>query len=186
MNKQFVIAGALLLAVATPVAAQRGGAVPEAGMNAVGIFVGVAVPGEELFKSGLNVGVSGEHYLTRRASVRGQLSGAFWRFTDFVEDRARPITLTGNIVYNWEHGAVHPYVTAGLGYYRFRFTEADFDTSDSKFGLNIGGGAEYFISPRDSITGELLVHPVGGDASGRFGDYGTFFWTLSGGYKKYF
>ncbi|MEO7190934.1 MAG: outer membrane beta-barrel protein [Vicinamibacterales bacterium] len=160
--------------------------VPSAGMNAVGISAGVALPSEELFSKGPTLAVSAEHYFSARVSLRGQLSGAFWHFTDFEEDTSRPVAVTGDVVYNWERGTWHPYVMAGVGFYKFRFKEADFDASDSAIGLNFGGGAEYFLSRHDSLTGEVTVHAISGDATGRFADYGTSYWTITGGYKKYF
>jgi hypothetical protein len=46
-------------------------------------------------------------------------------------------------------------------------------------GLNIGGGAEYFLSWRDTLTGDITLHAVHGNATG----YQARYWTITGGYK---
>jgi hypothetical protein len=171
-------------AVARPAAAQA--TAPDTGMWAVGVSVGAAMPSEELFGTGLTVGVAAERFFTPRVSIRGQISGAFWNFTDFEEDTASPLAINANVVHNWERGALHPYVTAGFGFYNYRLTEAEIDESAGKFGLNLGGGLEYFFSGTDSVTGELLIHVVTGDVEGTFDDYGAGYWSITGGYKKYF
>jgi opacity protein-like surface antigen len=162
------------------------GTSPAEGTWAVGASAGVAIPTEDLFGSGLTAGVSAERFFSPRVSARGQLSGAFWNFTDFEDDTASPLAINGTLVYNWDRGLLRPYLTAGFGWYNFRFTEAEIDESDAKFGLVLGGGVEYAFTGSDSVTGELLIHAITGEAEGTFAEYGAAFWSLTGGYKKYF
>lgn len=179
-----------LLALATPAAAQTRRAarpVPDKGMVTVDFGIGASFPAEDAAQGGLVLSAGAERYFTRRVSVRGMLSGDWWDIKDRnYEGTIKPVAINGNVVYNWEHGTWHPYVTGGIGFYHFRFEEATVDSSDTKFGVDLGGGAEYYFTRRDSLTGELLVHIVTDDASGRLSTYGTKYWTLSGGYKKYF
>ena len=121
-------------------------ALPDTGMVGVGASVGVDIPSAAALDKGLDLAVNIEGYLTPRVSVRGQLGGAWWdivgqRFTGTV----KPLYVDGNIVYNWEGGAVHPYVTAGIGMYRFRFEQAGLEGSDTKAGFNVGGGVEVLL-----------------------------------------
>jgi hypothetical protein len=182
---------AVLVLAAAPAAAQprqAAGPVPDRGMAAIGVSIGAAMPGDDQLNSGLFLGVDGETYFTPRVSLRGKVSGAWWGFdrrrrADFS---VRPVSVTGNLVYNWEEGIWHPYATAGLGVYSFRFTEDGLDSHDTTVGFNLGGGVEYFIHRRDAVTLELLFHPLVGQVHSRFSSYTPYFWSIAGGYKAYF
>ena len=196
MLKGSVVALVMFAASAAPAAAQivqarplqsQTQAVPDRGMSAVGVSLGVSGPGDDRLENGLVLSVWGERYMTRRVSFRGMVSGDWWGVIDGPEeDGVSPISGTVNLVYNWERGKWHPYATAGLGVYKFRFTEDDIDSSATTFGFNIGGGAEYFVRLKDTIVVEALIHPLVGDVDSRFNSYIPWDWTLSGGYKKYF
>jgi hypothetical protein len=186
-----VVMCAALMLVSLPAAAQRraAGPVPARGMTAVGVSIGAAMPGDDRLDSGLLLAVNAESYFTRRVSLRGQLIGAWWGFDERPgrsDYGVRPVAFTGNVVYNWEGGVVHPYATAGLGVYSFRFTESDTDSHDTTVGLDLGGGLEYFIHRRDTLTLEVLFHPLVGDVHSRFSSYTPWFWSIAGGYKAYF
>lgn len=182
----------LLLAalVAAPAAAQTAplmSVVPDNGTVAVGASLGLAVPGEDAFKTGWSLGVYGERYFSPRLALRAQLTGTWWDISGFQDDGdASPVSVTGNIVYNWQRGRFRPYGTGGFGIYKFRFTEDDFDSSETQLGLNVGGGAEFALRDRHVITGELLIHSVAGSADSLFNHYTPWFWSLSLGYKRYF
>jgi hypothetical protein len=99
----------------------------------------------------------------------------------------RPVFFDGNVVYNWEGGAIHPDVTAGFGVYRFHSTEHGApEGDDTNPGVNFGGGVEYFVTRRGAMTFELLYHTVDEIAS----PLATFphgsFWSFSVGGKAYF
>jgi len=169
---------------AAPAFAQR---TPTPGMWAVGGAIGASLPTDASLDKGLDVAVSVEGYLTSRVSVRGQLGGSWWDivgrgFTGTVT----PLRLDGNVVYNWEGGAIHPFVTGGVGMYRYRSEiGAGPDTSDTKAGFNVGGGIEYFLTRRATVTGEALYHKTGAFNTrvATFND-GSF-WTLGVGLKAY-
>ena len=62
-----------------------------------------------------------------------------------------------NGVYNWERGVWHPYATAGAGFYFVRLLrEGRPDPEgETRGGLNIGGGVEYFLNNQTTVKGEL-------------------------------
>lgn len=196
MLKGSVMTLVMLASSAAPTSAQvvqarplqsQSQAVPDRGMSALGVSLGLSSPGDDRLENGLVLSVWGEHYMTRRVSFRGMVSGNWWGVIDGPEeDGVSPISAKVNLVYNWERGKWHPYATAGLGVYKFRFTEDDIDSSATTFGFNIGGGAEYFVRLKDTLVVEALIHPIVGDVDSRFNSYIPWYWTLSGGYKKYF
>jgi len=182
-----LIAAPMALLLTTPAAAQRRTAVPNEGMGAVGVSVGAALPFESTLKKGFDLAGQAEGYLSRRVSIRGQVSAAWLDITARpFTGTVKPIAFNGNVVYNWEGGAWHPYVTAGLGLYHYTFTENSVTSSDNKFGVDVGGGIEYFFTRHDTLLGEVLVHAIPGTVSSAGANYDAGYWTVSGGYKKYF
>jgi opacity protein-like surface antigen len=187
MHKGLVIlgvAGALALAAA-PARAQS--QVPASGMTAAGFTVGASMPYDDALDSGVDLGVQIEQYVSPRASIRGKFSGAWFD----IESRPfsgtiQPMAFEGNVVYNWEHGKWHPYATGGVGLYHFRFDEADLKSTDNKVGLNFGGGAEYFLTRRDTVLGEVQFRVIPGRTDSLQSDYEPGYWSLVFGYKKYF
>jgi hypothetical protein len=169
---------------AAPAFAQRA---PAAGMWAVGGSAGASLPTDPSLDKGLDVAASLEGYLTSRVSVRGQIGGSWWdivgrNFTGTVT----PLHLDGNVLYNWEGGKVHPYVTTGVGMYRYRSTIAGApDGSDTHAGFNIGGGIEYFFTRRATFTAEALYHKVGAFNTPVTTFNDGSFWSIDVGLKAY-
>ena len=162
---------------------------PATGMWAVGGSVGAAAPMDAALQNGIDLAGNVERYLTPRVSVRGQIGTSWWdiqghTFTGTI----RPLFADANAVYNWEGGAVHPYVTGGVGIYHFHASEPTLSTnaSDTKAGVNAGGGLEYFLDRRTTMGGELTYHHVGAFNSplASFGE-GSF-WRFGFGMKRYF
>ena len=175
----------LSLVMAGPALAQT--RVPDKKMVAIGLSFGAALPADTVLEDGMFFAVSGEGYLTPRVSVKGQFGGAFFDVTgNGLDGKVHPWHVTGSLVYNWEHGKWHPYAGGGIGVYRYRFGEGDDRPSDTKVGANLGGGIEYFFSRTDTITGDVTIHIVPGTADSFIFGYKPRYWTLSGGYKKYF
>ena len=175
----------MCLAAAGTANAQR--RVPDKGMFAVTLNAGFALPADDVLEDGFFVAVSGEGYLTPRVSLKAQFGGAFFDVVgDGLDGEVNPWHLTGSVVYNWEQGKWHPYAGGGIGYYKYRFGEGDDRPTDSKFGVNLGGGVEYFFTRSDVILGDLTVHFVSDTADSFIYAYKPRYWTLSGGYKKYF
>lgn len=186
------VASLLFVSVlASPAGAQT--QVPAEGMYSVGLNVGFARPTDDFLNTGLNLGANAEWYLTPRVSIRGALTGAWFDDDTFEDTTLSPMAFTVNGVHNWERGAWHPYATAGVGLYRYRLSndffdddEFDGENSDTKFGVNLGGGMEYFFTRRDTLTGEIQYHVVPGDADTFLAEYDTNYWSFSFGYKRYF
>jgi opacity protein-like surface antigen len=157
-------------------------------MWAFGASVGAGLPADPSLDNGLDLAANLERYLTSRVSIRGQIGRDWWDVTGrHFTGTVGPLRLDGNVVYNWEGGAIHPYVTGGIGMYRYRSTIAGApDGSDTHAGFNLGGGLEYFFTRRATITGEALYHKV--DAFNT--PVATFtdgsFWSINIGMKAYF
>jgi hypothetical protein len=185
-----LLAVALVGAVALPAAAQERNRepVPAPGMVAIGGSIGAAPPSEASFTNGLALTGNVEGYLTRRVSIRGQIDGAFWDITGRgFTGNVRPVAVDGNVVYNFEGGRIHPFVTGGVGLYRYHFNENPVEGSADKFGVDFGGGLEYFVRRHTTATGEFLYHdvtsPVRSPAA-TFSD--SHYWTVTFGLKQYF
>jgi opacity protein-like surface antigen len=192
MNNWKIIVAALLVTAigASPALAQRRRVMqraPAPGMIGIGASIGADIPQDASLDKGLDVAGTLEGYVTSRVSIRGQIGAAWWdivgrRFTGTV----KPVYFDANLVYNWEGGAVHPYVTAGVGAYKFRSTESGApEGSDTKAGFNVGGGAEFFFAPRATFTAEALYHKVDSFATPLAGFDGSF-WRVAMGMKAYF
>jgi hypothetical protein len=181
----------LLALVAAPAFAQvrrtQSARVPNRSMFGLGMSTGLYAPSSIDQNNGWYLTANGEGYFTPRVSARAQFGGG-WSdiFGHSFAGTVKPMVLLGNLVYNWEGGKIHPYVTGGGGMYHYRFTEAGVDSSNTKAGVDFGGGAEYFFTRHDTLTGEVLFHAVPGMAQGHNADYKARFWTITGGYKKYF
>jgi outer membrane protein with beta-barrel domain len=186
MNLIVLVCGCLITVGVRPAAAQR--RAPGADMWAVGGSIGPTTPTDGSLDSGVNLVGNAEWYVTPRVSVRGQLGGAHWDvvgrgFTGTV----RPLYVDGNLVYNWEGGVIHPYVTGGVGVYRFGSALGPLpESGDTRFGVDGGGGVEYFVTRRAAVTAELLYHKVDAFASPlTVFDAGSF-WSFGVGGKVYF
>jgi outer membrane protein with beta-barrel domain len=156
---------------------------PDKGLIGVGGDLGIFFP-DEAFEKAFTFDGFGEYYLTPRASIRGMLSWAKPGFENMTEDHFRQVRLLFNGVYNWEMGTWHPFATGGAGFYFVRqlFDNAADPDSETRGGLNFGGGIEYFRSNKASIRGEarwdIVSHPPGlPDATG---------FSITVGYKVYF
>ncbi len=186
----FVAALAIVGFVATRAAAQdrdARGPVPAPGMLAIGGSIGAAPPSDPSFTDGLALTGNVEGYLTRRVSIRGQVDGAFWDITGRgFTGTARPMAFDANVVYNFEGGRVHPYLTGGVGLYHYSFDETPDVGSANKPGLDLGGGLEYFIHRHTTVTAELLYHDVGEPVASPLTTFNlTHFWTFTAGFKEY-
>jgi opacity protein-like surface antigen len=141
----------------TPAAAQQ------AGSWAVGGSIGAAGPADPSLQRGLEGAGNIEGYLTPRVSIRGQVGYTSWDITGrHFTGTISPLYADGNLVYNLNFHAVHPYVTAGVGVYHYMGSVPGAQNlSDTKVGVNGGGGVEIFLNRSVSFTSELLYHKVG-------------------------
>jgi hypothetical protein len=167
------------IAFAVPVAAQT----PSTGVLAAGADIGMLFPDDQ-FESTLTLDGFGEYYLTPRISVRGLFGWASPGFQGRTEDHFRQVKLLFNGVYNWERGVWHPYVTGGAGAYFVRqvLDGRNDPARETRGGINLGGGVEYFTSDVFAVKAEarwdIVSHPPAlPDATG---------FTLTVGMKRYF
>lgn len=156
---------------------------PDTGLIAIGGDIGIFFP-DEAFEKTLTLDATGEWYITPRIGLRAMLAWANPGFENRTEDKFRQTKLLFNGTYNWEFVEWHPFVTAGAGVYFVRqiFDDRDDPDSETRGGLNFGGGVEYFTTDMFSIKGEarwdVVSDPPGlPDATG---------FSLTVGFKRYF
>jgi opacity protein-like surface antigen len=179
LTRLFVALALAPLVLAVPAAAQ----VPDTGLIGVSGNFGVFFPDETQEKA-VTLDGQVDWYLTPRISVRGLFGWTSPGFENRTEDHFRQVRLQFNGVYNWEFREWHPYATAGAGAYFVRqiLDGRDDPDSETRGGINFGGGVEYFTSDMMSVKGELrfdvVSHPPGlPDATG---------FTITIGLKRYF
>jgi Outer membrane protein beta-barrel domain len=153
-------------------------------MGAVGASIGAVLPTERNLENGLELAGNLEGYLTPRVSIRAQLGTAWMDFTG-GGTTVRPLFVDGNIVYNWEGGQWHPYVTGGVGFYRYHVKRGSATANDNNAGFDLGAGFEYFFTRRATFTAELLYHKVGDVIAPPLVVPDGSFWTFAIGAKTY-
>lgn len=158
--KHFILS-ILFLGVATVAAAQ--GRVPAAESGAIGGEIGVIAPRDEVLGTGLTLEGFYEYYFSARTSTRVGLGWANLPFDREDEDSLRTLRVPIDLVYNWEHGDVHPFVGAGVGIYFVQPKDngESIGDSETKVGATLFGGAEFFTGPTFSVKGEARYHVVG-------------------------
>ena len=154
-----LIAGALVAAPARATAQER---VPATGTVAAGIDVGAFLPNDDGLSNSMILNFLYEYYVTPRVSVRGDFGWSNPSFNGGGLDSLRQLPLRFNVNYNWEGGRWHPFVGTGVGIYFMQF-RADGETigeTETKFGLNTGGGIEYFLNRSVALKGEGRYHAI--------------------------
>ena len=156
--KHFILTLCLVALPATAFA-QR---VPHTDSAAVGGDVGIFIPRQDGMKWGPALEGFYEYYFEPRTSVRIGLGWAKPRFDPAEEDSVRYIRVPVDVVYNWEGGAVHPFVGAGLGVYFLQRRESDenFGDSETKLGGTLFGGVELFTGRTTALKLEARYHVV--------------------------
>ncbi len=156
--KHFILIAALLALPATA-SAQR---VPHTDSAAIGGDVGVFIPREEALKWGPNLEGFYEYYFEPRTSVRIGLGWLRPRFDREEDDGIRYIRVPVDVVYNWEGGAIHPFVGAGLGVYFLQLQDNGNNVGESqtKLGGTFFGGVELFTDDTVSFKLEARYHAV--------------------------
>lgn len=141
---------------------------------------GFAAPFDGPF-DGVEPAITGtfEYYTTPRISWRGLLG-----FTSFSSNlpgnpKVDSTFMNADFVYNWELGAIHPFATAGIGLYNQNGSAGlppQFD--ETVFGVNAGGGIDWFLGPRWGLKFEGSMHGLGGEDPNVFflGTAGFVFW----------
>ena len=120
-----------------------------------------------------------EYYTTPRVSWRGLL-GITSYDVDAPGDASVDSTFfNANWVYNWERGKIHPFVTAGVGLYdQSGSSDLPSDFDESVFGVNGGGGLDWFLGPRWGLKFEGTLHGLTGEDPNTvfMGTAGVMFW----------
>lgn len=156
----FAVFAGLFLVPAGASAQRR---VPATDSGAVIGDVGVFLPrSEELDSSPVLEGFY-EYYFTPRGSLRLGLGWTDPSFTRGSDDTLRTVRVAVDGVYNWERGAVHPFVGAGLGIYFLQPTDngENFGDSETKPGATLFGGIEFFTGRTVSVKAEGQYHLIG-------------------------
>lgn len=159
---------------------------PRTDSAAVGGDVGVFRPSDDELESSLSLDGFYEYYWSPRTSLR---VGLGWTNPGYERDpdaSVRHIRIGGDVIYNWEGGALHPFVGAGLGVYIMepRRNGDSLSDSESKLGGVLLGGIEMFTSNTVSIKGELSYHLISNVDD--FGPENPDGLKLTVGLKKYF
>jgi hypothetical protein len=154
------IASALLLSAPLSVRGQE--RVPHEGSAAIGVDVGVFLPAADQFDHSLVTNVLYEYYVTPRVSLRSGFGWANPSFKGGAVDSLRQLPLRLDVDYNWEGGRWHPFVGSGVGAYFLQFQQngQTFGDTETVFGLNAGGGVEYFFTRNATIKGEGRYHAI--------------------------
>jgi opacity protein-like surface antigen len=182
MRDLLVIAGmAALLSAPADAAAQPRQPADEA--VALGGAAGVFFPAEDGMDAAPYLEGQFQYQFTPRIGVRFSLG---WTDPDFSReegDSVRQFRIGGDVLYNWEQGAWHPYVGAGLGTHLLQPKDNGDSLGDgeSKFGGAALGGIEYFFTRDATITGEVryqFVDDIDGVSPSGI--------VLAAGIKKYF
>lgn len=178
--KNFILIGVL---AAVPGSAHAQGRVPHTESGAIGGDVGVFLPRDEALNSGPVLEGFYEYYLAPRGSIRLGLGWANPKFASESSDSLRHVRVAADGVYNWEGGALHPFVGAGFGIYflQVRDNGKSIGDSETKLGGTLFGGAEFFASPTTSVKAELRYHLI--ENVGLMNPDG---FALTIGLKKYF
>jgi hypothetical protein len=182
----FASAGALLaIVLALPCQAFAQRRMPHADANAVGAEVGLFVPRQAGMGTGLDVGGFFEHYLTARDSLRVDVGWMTAQQNNDSNKSVREVNVAGNLVHNWEGGAIHPFVGAGLGVYfvQPRVSGSDNGGGATKFGGSLFGGLEFFTSKTFAVKAEARYHVVSNWSEANYNPSG---FALTIGIKSYF
>ena len=175
--------------VPVPLRTQRPPApAPQADTFAIHASIGQTATRSQYLDNGFEVKGGVEGYVTPRLSIRGQVGASWWDIAGLsYAGSIQPAYFLANVVYNWRGEDWRPYVTGGGGLYRYAFKEVGVSGSKTKGGVDVGGGVEYFVTRRATITGEGLFHRVGVVPTNRavLGFKGSF-WSFAVGAKKYF
>jgi opacity protein-like surface antigen len=146
---------ALLAVLALPAAAAAQ-PVPNSGQVALGAEVSVYFPADEQLAIGILGGGLFEIYATPRIGIRTSVTALRNGYDRDDDDDERQLRVGVDGIYNWEHGAIHPFLGAGVGMHFLRFYR-DGDNqgpNDTEFGAQVLGGAEFFMNRRWTVKAE--------------------------------
>lgn len=178
-----ILGTALTACLAIPPLASAQPRQPAEGSIAVGGAVGAFLPSEDAFETAPYFEGQVQFQVNPRVGVRFGVGLTDPDFEREDGDSLRQIRLGADLLYNWERGAWHPYVGAGVGAHLLQFKDNGHDIGDgeSKLGGSVLGGIEYFFT-RDAALGGEARYQFVDDIDG-VGPSGL---LLAVGVKKYF
>jgi len=176
----FVLGIAIVLCLPSAAAAQR---MPHENATAIGAEGAVFMPKQSGMDAGPDFGGFFEHFMTARDALRVAGEWSNPKFEREHADSVRQVRLGADIVHNWEGGAIHPFVGAGLGAYFLQQKDNGSNIGDSgtKLGGTVLGGLEFFTSKTFSVKGEARYHIVS-----KWNGYDPSGLSLTVGVKGYF
>ena len=168
-----------------------------------GLTLGAAAISDDDYGIGLSGRVFAE-YAPFIHEIAIRLSGGYLRFDDYVEIGAYPLNSREHViledtygalgvVYRFSRGRFVPFATANLGLYWYQKEDvypasgpvingtqyspfnAIRQRSGTDFGLNVGGGIEYFFDETLSMSTELLLHSIQGEVNSEILDLSVSF-----------
>lgn len=158
-----------------------------------GLTLGAATISDDDFGLGMTARAFAE-YAPFIHEIAMRLSVGYLRFGDYVEIGERPFNSREHIlledtygalgvVYRFSRGRFVPFATANLGLYRYEKEDvypaagpvidgtqyspfnAIRQRTGTDFGVNLGGGVEYFFDETLSMSVEVLVHSIQGEVN---------------------
>ena len=153
MVKKLLVLCVLLGAAALPALSQTTPIAGEKGRFAAGFDAGATFPFGSGYSTGWTVDGSFDYYVARLLAIRA--SAGYTSSSTDLGDNFTKSSLLGSAVFQFEHGTLRPYARAGVGVY---VVSPPVGSTRGRFGVHLGGGVEWFFSPRTSLTGELLLH----------------------------
>lgn len=165
-----------------PAAVSAQGRMPHRDAGALVAEVGAFLPRQDGMATGPSIEGFYEYYMTPRDSLRVGAGWANPKQEADSDNTMRQIRIAVDLLHNWEGGAVHPFVGAGLGTY-FLQPQSHGTSGDTatKLGGTLLGGVEFFTSKTFAVKGEARYHIV--TKSGPYDPSGL---ALSIGVKSYF
>ena len=130
--------------------------VPNAGQVAAGGEFGVFLPADDQLDPGWIWGGLIEFYATQRVGIRGTVTAIRNGYNARDDDEERQLRFGGDVIYNWEYGAVHPFLGGGIAMHLLRFYDngENVGENDSEFGMQVLGGAEFFVNRDWTVKAE--------------------------------
>ena len=182
MKAQLFVLG-LIATLAVPATASAQRRMPHTDAGALGAEVGMFIPKQDGMGTSAEIAGFYEHYLSARDSVRAVFGWANPGVDSSTDQSVREIRVAGELIHNWEGGAVHPFLGAGLGAYFLQRHGANgnIDEGATKLGGTLIAGVEYFTSKTFSIKGEGRYNVVSD-----WNAYNPSGLTLTIGVKSYF
>lgn len=185
--KRLIASSFIAVALVTlPSMVQAQGRVPTTDSAAIGGDVGIFMPRSDALEPGLSLDGFYEYYFAPRTSIRLGLGWTNPGFEFEPDTSLRHVRVGGDLIYNWEGGAIHPFAGVGLGIYILQPRENGNELADSetKLGGVLLGGFEFFTGRTTALKAEASYHLISNVDN--FGPQNPDGLKLSIGLKKYF